>query len=545
MKNEVTKAREVMGEYDALKAERGTWDTLWQDIADYVMPRKSQITTTKTPDVVGYTDKLYNTEAIRANQVLAAGQKDYLFAGRWFAFEAPDGIEDDSVRKWFGRCTEIALAELARSNFLLCAHEMLLDRGCFGTGTLYVEEGAKNALTFTNDDIGSYVVAEDKDGLVNLVIREIELTARQAAKEFGADNLGKNLQKALEDSKSAHKKFKFLHKIWERDADDYDRNKMDGLNKPVGSCYVSVDDKVVVKEGGYDEMPYLCTRFLKWGKEPYGYSPSIEALPTVRQVNFLEKMMDALAEIRAFPRVLVPAGMDGTVDLTAGGVTAFDPNQPNAIPQEWGYQGDYNIGKDRIDSKNEAIRKAYHVDLFQMLQQIERQMTAYEVSQRMAEKIAAFSPTFYRMQVEVFTPLLNRVFSILFKAGAFPEVPSEAFVQVGPDSVAPVAPKIELTGKLAMAIKDSQNQAFLRLIEVMAPVAQMRPEIMDNYDLDKVTRGIGRNLGVPSQWELEEGDVEELRADRAQMQQQQMMLANAQAAGAAAKDLKAGGVKIA
>jgi hypothetical protein len=522
--------------FQTAKAERGTWDTTWQQIADYVMPRKSQINTTKTPAVEGYTDNLFNTEAIRANQVLAAGQKDYLFSGRWFSFEAPDRLaEDDAVKRYFSKCTEIALKALAKSNFMLCVHEMLLDRGAFGIGTLYSEIDQKGNLRFHTDDVGTFCVYEGEDGLVDTVIREFELTPRQAATKFGVENLGPKLLKALNDEKCRTKPFKFIHTVEPRY--EYNEGRKDPESKPIASRYVCVEDKKMVQEGGYEEMPYCVSRYLKWGKSPYGYSPSIEALPTIRQVNFIEKSMDALAEIKAFPRVLVPAGMDGVIDLMAGGVTTFDPNNPNAMPREWGYNGEYNIGLERIEKKNDAIKKAYHVDLFMMLQSIERQMTAYEVSQRMAEKVAAFSPTFYRMQVELFTPLMNRVFSLLFRNEDFPEPPESLFVAVGNGAYSAALPEISLNGKLAMYIKEMENQGFLKTIEILAPIAQLRPDIMDNYNLDIITRGIGRNNGVPVAWENSEEDRDDIRAQREQAMQQQQALANAQALGGVAKDL--------
>src|SRR5215217_8954325 len=73
-------ALEIIQRYDRLKADRGTWDTLWQQIADYIQPRKSAINTRKTEGVDGYTDNLFNLTAVRANQILASGQMDYLFS---------------------------------------------------------------------------------------------------------------------------------------------------------------------------------------------------------------------------------------------------------------------------------------------------------------------------------------------------------------------------------------------------------------------------------------------------------------------------------
>lgn len=531
------KAEHIIGRYDRLKACRGTWDTLWQQIADYVQPRKSEINTKKTPDITGYTDRLYNLTAVRANQILASGQMDYLFAGRWFSYDPAPEVKDDDAQSWYQACTEITLRELARSNWNLECHEMLLDRGCFGTAAILAEEGVKKLLNFVKFDVGTFVADEDHEGQVDTLMREFELTARQAKQKFGEDALGPIVTKACNDPKKCDQKFKFIHSIHPREDGEYDPKKIDGPNKPIASCYVSVDDRCMVKEDGYFEQAHAVSRFLKWGSDVYGYSPSIEALPTVRQVNFIEQNMDALAEIKAFPRVLVPDGMEGDLDLRAGGATTFDPNRPEAMPKEWGTTGEYNVGKERIEMKDKAIREAYHVDLFQMLQQIEREMTAYEVQQRLAEKVTAFSPTFYRLQTEVTNPLLMRVFAILFRAGKFPPPPPSVMVDKGDGVVALAIPEVTLTSKLAMAIKAAENQAFAQMVAILTPIAELAPNLLDNYDLDKVTRGVGRNLGVPTDWERSTEDVEAMRADRAKAAQEAQAVELAQGGAKAAKDL--------
>jgi hypothetical protein len=545
-------AKQIMQRYDRLKADRGTWDTLWQQIADYVQPRKSAINVRKTEGVDGYTDNLYNLTAVRANQILASGQMDYLFSGRWFSYDPPSEIQDDDAKTYYQTCTEVAAKELARSNWNLEIHEMLLDRGCFGTAALLLEEGKKRSiLVFHKFDVGTFAVVEDHEGRVDTLLRDFELTARQAKQKFGEENLGPILRKACADPKKQDMKFKFIHTIHPREVGEYDPKKMDPENKPIASCYVSVDDKCMVMESGYDEDPLAVSRFLKWGQQPYGYSPSIEALPTVRQVNFIEMNMDALAEIAAFPRILVPDNLEGEIDLAAGGVTTFDPNAPQAaMPKEWGTQGRYDIGKDRVALKDAAIREAFHVDLFEMLKNIERQMTAYEVSQRLAEKVTAFSPTFYRLQTEVTNPLLLRVFNMLHRAGKFPEPPPSVLRQrsQNPADVALVLPEVTLTSKLALAIKAAENQAFGQVLSILAGLAQVSPgaaeAAAENYDFDVIARETARNSGLPANWIMTEEKRDGRRQARAEAQQQAMAAEAMPGMAKAAKDISGADPKI-
>lgn len=545
-------AEEIIRRNDSLKGKRSTWDTLWQNIADYVAPRKSQITTKKTEGVEGYTEELYDMTAIEANNTLAAGQLAYLTPANdvWMKYEAPEAMKEAvgfAGKAWYAKCTEIIHKERARSNFYTEIHEFYLDRGAQGTTLIYLEEGKKTLFNYCNEEVGTYSIAEDDEGMVDTVFIERTMTARQMKQKFGEENLGEKAKKAVASDKpeDLDKEFTVIWAILPREdmkegdqpsAFSRDPKKMDGPNKPIASIYVCMDDRKTIRNAGYDEMPSMVSRFLKWGKQPYGFSPSIIALPTIKQVNFIEKMMDALAEVAAFPRFLFPEGLDGEVDLRAGGVTTFDPNAPQqAMPKEWMTQGRYDIGKDRVQVKQEMIRRAFHNDLFRMFADLDKTITAYEAMQRAAEKLVQFSPTFARLQTEVFNPLGRREFALAFRAGILPEAPQEVFVQTEA-GYALAMPEIVCVSRIALAIKALQNRAFLEFVGIIQPLLQIDPTIMDNFDLDKAARGIADNVALPPEWQRSEEDVAALRAQRAEMQARQQQIAEAQGSAKALKD---------
>lgn len=552
-------AEELIRRNDSLKSKRSTWDTLWQSIADYVQPRKSQITTKKTEGVEGYTDEIYDTTATEANDTLGAGQLAYLTPANdvWMKFEAPEAMKEAigfAGKAWYAKCTEIIHKERARSNFYTEVHEFYLDRGGFGTALLHCEEGKQTTFNYANKEVGSFSIAENEEGLVDTIFCEMTLTARQAKQKFGEENLGEKVLKAIRSDKpeDLDREFTFIWAVFPREdlkegekqtAMTRDPNRMDGQNKAVASIYVCLEDRKVVRNAGYDEMPTMVSRFLKWGKQPYGYSPSIRALPTIKQVNFIEKMMDVLGETAAFPRVLIPEGLDGEVDLRSGGVTIFDPNQPNAMPKEWATQGRYDIGKDRVEVKRKMIERAYHNDLFRMFADLDKTITAYEAMQRAAEKLVQFSPTFARMQTEVFNPLGRREFSIAFRAGILPEPPPEVYVPT-PAGYALAMPEVVCVSRIALAIKALQNRAFLEFVQLIGPLLQIDPSVMDNFDLDKCVRGIAENVALPPEWQRSEEDVAALRQQRAEAQQRAQQIAEAQGVGKAAKDLSAAAPEI-
>jgi hypothetical protein len=544
-----TTAEEVKNLHSARKADMdGIFSTTWQTLANYFLPQLSNINTDKTEGVVGWTDEIFDTTAIDANQICAAGQRNWLTPSneKWAAFTASDLLPDkDEAEKWYAECTDIALQMLANSNFYTNIHEFYLSRGGFGTAIFYVEPGRRNVLNFAQWQISTYCIQEDDEGFVDTMSRQFELTARQAVMKFGLANVGENIAKAYnaESQKAKDKKFTFIHEIRPRLEEERDRRKKGPEDMPYSSVYIETDPCRVARKSGYEEQPFMVSRFLKWGKTPYGYAPSFLCLPNVRELNYIVRFIDALAELRANPRVLVPSSLKGDVDMRSGGVTTVDDQlmQANVLPREWMTQGDYPLAKDMIAMKQDSVKRAYFVDLFNMMNEAATQsrerMTAEEVRARMSEKLEQFSPTFDRMTTEVLNPLLKRVFGILYRGGHFPEPPASVMVPVGSKTHAPAMPEIQYTSRIALQLRSLRNRAFTETVQVVGQMAAQKPDIMDNFDVDTGVREFALDQGLNPKLLRPMKKVTEIRAERLKQQQAQQQLALAEQAASAAGKL--------
>jgi len=551
-KSKTELAAGIVSRWSKLEADRNYWMSMWQQIAELVMPRKSYIlATTITPNSEREA-RLYDSTGVRANQVLAAGCMSYITPAdsRWCSFEAPESIEDgDGVQEYFAEVTEIVMETLARSNFHQAIHELYLDRGCFGTAVLFVEPGEKLPITFTNVDVGTFCISENYEGYVDTMFRRMEMTARQIVQQFGIENVSDTVRKCYNEpnGKGMEEKFHIIHAVYPREEGQRDKKKLDGPNKPIASVYVEEKGKFVVRDSGYDELPFMATRYLKWQKSAYGWSPSWVAMPDLRQLNFLQKQMDSLAELAAFPRILAPDSLESSIDLRAGGVTYFNAADPNSRPIEWATQGRYDIGLERVAQKQNDINDAFSVPLFQMFTQQENgapnRMTATEVNARNAERLAQFSPTFSRLTTELLTPLLQRVYGILARNGAFPP-PPEALIQQGPTGELFIPePKVQFNSRIALAVKNMEQGATDATIQRAAMLVQVTqdPSAFDNFDTDKIVREGALAAGMDSEYLRPKDQVAQMRQQRVQAaQQQQEMQAQAHAADVAQK---VGGIK--
>ena len=532
---------------NAAKATRQPFEPLWDELSKYILPRKAgRVYREENSPDTSDADALFDSTAVYCNQALANGQLSYMTppGSAWFSFDPPARMKDnDKAAQYFQKCTEIAQFELANSNFYSEIHELYFDDGGFGTTVLLVLPGKRNTLNFEHLPIGSFWIAEDDEGNVDTLFRELNLNARTAAKKFGEKNLSPKMKEALEEAKESGKEGKTFcigHAIFPREDDQREYGKADGKNKPWASAYWVIGENHIISDAGFDEQPFFCCRHLKNGDSPYGYCPAMMALPDARQLNFLAMQMDALAEITAFPRFLVPSNMIDEVDVRANGMTIYDENKPSALPKEWMTGGRYDIGLDREKRKEGAINKAFYVDLFQMFASYEGpQMTAREVAERASEKLIQFSPTFARKQTEMLGPTLKRIFGLCARAGKFPVPPQEVQEQIGMDETGQpllgvVDPEIAYNSRVALAIKALHNTAYFRVLESLGPLLQVDPTIIDNFNLDQIMRDVARNEGLPAEWMRLMEHVERIRADRAaaqaQIQQQQAMLSGSQAA---------------
>lgn len=533
-------ARKCENRLNSLKGSRAPWEPVWDELGRMIMPRKAgriYNSSSPSPDTSSE-DELFDSTGVFANQTLANGQMSYITPAdsRWFTLDAPMSKKgNDKIDQWFQKCSEIMQAELALSNFYSEIHELYFDDGCFGTSCMTVLPGKVATLNFETLPIGSYWIDEDDEGNIDTLFREMQLSARQCEMKFRKENLSPKMATALEKFHKDGKQgavFIVAHGIYPRPYDEREAGKTDGKNKPWRSVYFVPGENHLISDSGFDEKAFFAARHALKSGDIYGISPGMASLADLRQLNFLVKQMDALAEVAAFPRVLIPSSMVDEVDLRAGGPTIFNENAPTAMPREWATGGRYDVGLDREKRKQAAVERLFYVDLFQMFSQTDKQMTAREVSERASEKLAQFTPAFARKTSELITPLLQRAFGICSRAGKFPPPPME-LAEEGPDGLFIPDPSVAYNSRVALAIKALQNTAFFRTMEINGPLAQLHPEIMDNYDLDKISRDTSRNDGLPADWMRDKDVVEELRAGRAkareEAQQQQQMLEASQA----------------
>ena len=567
---------------EALKEKRRTvFDPIVQEIYDYFMPDLSDINTEKTENTTGWFDRIFDTAPIRAVNTCSVGIRNWVTPSTepWLdlsppanlpaAQQGPPAPENprlkrlrgpdpqanamDDAKRWCSGEAEGILTDLQASNFYSIVQPFNRAACTSGTALMFCEEGKAEALCFEQFKFGTFAIAENDQKIVDTVFRWFKLTVRQAVQKFcqgapgEAPDLGrlpKKMQQEYEKEK-LDTEYHFIHCCFPNE--DYTAGNLGNEGKAVASVYISEQEKKVVQEGGYDEMPYFALRFTRWGTDGqvYGCSPAFEVLSEARQINYVTQFDDALVEQRAFPRVFVPDSLDGDVEMAPGGATIIkaDDMARGVVPKEWMTEGQRNDVQDKLDRKTDAINKAFFVDIFTALSQLDdkiTQSTYGAIALLKGEKLDQFTGTFDQYRTELINPLVRRVMGIRIRSGRSQSPPDSMMVRPGNDPKSRpqlAVPKIEIKSRVTLALNEVKNIGVEKTFQVLVTMMEQHPEIADNFDLDSTARGVARNSGMPETYRRKWDDMQAMRQQRTKMIQEERALEMAQGAAKAGKDL--------
>lgn len=521
--------------YRDLRAERGMWESHWQELADYMLPRRADIVLRRTKGDKR-TERLFDGTALHAVELLAAALHGLLTGAstRWFTLTLRDRAlaQDADVRAWLEEASEVIYEELGRSNFETELHELYLDLVTFGTGVMFVEYEDEQ-LRFATRHIAEVYLAEDRHGRIDSVFRIYKATARQLAQRFGAAALPDRVKHAFEKHPDQEVD-QILHVVQPRE--DRQQGARDAKNMPISSCYIDEASRSLISESGYNEMPFVAPRWLKASGEVYGRSPGMTALPDTKVVNKMSELMLKAAAKIVDPPILVPD--DGVVGRWSIAPGALLPYRAGADrPEPLITKVNLPLGLELEERRRQAINKAFYTDLIQFAQG--PAMTATEVVQRAEQQLRLLGPVLGRLTAELLQPMIDRTFALLLRADRIPPPP---------EMLAGLDLKVEYQSPLARAQKGERLTGLTRALGILLPLAQLLP-VMDHLDPDATVDEVMRQTGVPAAVQRSRRAVDQLRRERQQAEaaaaQQQQAMAMVEGAGTLAKAGKDAGIDMA
>lgn len=507
-------ARETIARADRMRSNRSTFDAHWQEVREVIIPLAASVTGRETPGQKAHGAVLDSTGE-QANEMLAAALVSILTPDTvdWFTLTVTDDDEangDRDVAMWLETAAArmMAVFRSPRSGFGTAQHEKMLDVCSFGTAGMFIADRPGAGIRFTTIPLRQLLLDEDADGRVDTVYRDFELTARQALKRWG-DAAGPKVVEAAGNPKHADRSFRFVHGVEPR------TGRIEGTGRkgmPYRSVYVSVSDLQVIDEGGFHEMPYVAPRWMKRGDEVYGRGCGMKALADVKMlqrsmkvtIKGVEKMIDPPLMV-ADDGILSPIRVNPSgLNYYRSGTYSIDPIKPLNTG------GRPDLGEEFMAGIRHRIDNAFMKPLIQMIRR--DRMTATEVLTVDEQGQRVLGPYLGRLKSEDLGPMIERVFGIMLRAGAFPAMPRALQGrEVTIEYVSPAVRQQRLTRARALA----------QFSEIAGPLMAMSPELADNLDADRAYRDTADVLGLPKDWLRPEQDVQRMRQARQQVQQEQ------------------------
>lgn len=477
----------IIARFGVLKANRGTWDAHWQEIAELVFPNHARFSGADSAGTKR-TQKMYDSTAVHSSEMLAAGLHGRMTnpAAKWFElkFKNKELNDDRDSSIWLSDSQLIMYEEMQNAKTAFTSHmnEMYLEYCVFGNGILYIAENSKkDSVLYKSISLSNGYIAENSDGVVDTLYRYISMSISQLVGKYGLKNVSEKVQKKYKDGK-VDELVNVIHAVEPRSITGHTGHTG---NLKFISVTVEEDEKHVLRDSGYDDFPYAAPRYYKAAGEVYARGPAVTALPDIKMLNQMMKTTIAAAEKIVDPALMVPdEGFINPIRTTPGGINYFRPGSKDRIePLQTG--ANIPLSLDFMEELRNRIRQVFFNDQMQLGHRPE--MTATEVIQRTEDMMRMMGPILGRMQAEALNTIINRTFDILLKQGKFPEPPE----QIQGQEI-----DIVYTSPIAKAQQQLEAGGIARVLESLNIFVSQDPTILQRFDTDEMLDAMVDMFGI-------------------------------------------------
>jgi len=506
---------EIESQLKTMVSRRLRWEGLWKDTAEFCYPSRifdpiKDQEKDKAPKIN------FNNRAALDVSKASAGFQGYTANRRsvWalLQFEDQNLMKAYGVSDWLESCLRTLFATFGRNGLYEALGEMVPDGHVIGTAVMYIEDVGNGKIAYQTRHPLAVWISENAYGEVDTVAEDVPMTNRAIAERFGEENISERRQKAAKDRPYEMSSIRHLVRPKDERFKDYQQKAIDDRME-WSSLWYDLEGKKILDVGGYWEFPYAVWRYKKNAGEEYGRCPGHDSLGDVMVSQNMTKSLIRLGNRVADPSYIVDAELEGQDTLLPG--SRIYREDKNATIEQIDTAGSYPITKDNEERQDRLIDEHFSIPIYQMLQMMEREMTAREVIERTGEKAAILGPTTGRYEKEVLQVVIKRSFALLYRSGKLPPAP-QAILDAGADAVF----KIEFMGMLAqLQQRYYQTNGINSGFAFAQALMQAFPESADWVDSDRMMVEGLESAGTPASVIREEDDVKKLREIRIQQQQ--------------------------
>ncbi len=548
---------EIIKRDQFLDTEKNLWTDHWQLVGEFINTRKADFNISQQPGSF-LNDELWDSTAPKAARRSAASLIDILWpkGGKNIKFEPvhpkiSGDNRDDDIEEYF----EWAAGEVLRAindpkaNFDTAIEEYMSDNLIFGTSALAELKGTVSKIAFHAWSVRDISISDNSEGVTDTIYRKYKATVRALRQKYGEKKLSEPVREHIKNNK-LDEEIEMLHVIEPR----VDRNikLKNNLNMPWVSLHIERKTKNIVQESGFEEMPAQVGRLFKKINEKYGRGAGMEALPDVIQLNTVrEAKVIATEKLLDPPLAVYDDGKLGNskVDTSAKAINVFRINGRlgSQVPvQQLVTVGDIRMTLEEIDELKQSISEHFFVDLLLDFN-VDKEMTLGETQIRNSLRQASLGTLLSRQISEVFTPMVERVFNMMFRNGdlGFIEGSAEAVaaeaegreIKFIPEALASLMGsndevfEIQYLTPAARLARAAEAQGIVQTWQFAGQQAATHPEVVDKLDEDRSLEIMGDIAGAPPDVFRDDDVVKDIRKKRQEDLKRQQELAAA--AGAA------------
>ena len=532
------RATELIKQGDNLFSKRTSLINLWQEIAENFYPIRADFTTKITPgdDLTAHLSTSFPILAHRdmANAIASmlrqrGVQWAHIRTGR------ADGDEGRAL-EWLEWATKLQFKAMydRAAQFVRATKEGDHDWAAFGQAVIYVDTNrAGDTLLYRNHHLRDVAWVENAEGVIDTVHRKWKPTARDMVFDFGA-KVHKSVKDQLGHGKDQFRKYEVRHAMVPTaralDVPAAERQF------PFRSYFIDVENQHVMEDVPSRLLKYVIPRWQTVSGSPYAYSPAaIAALPDARMIQAMTySLLDATEKAVQPPTIGQAHMIKSDIELWAGGHTWVDAEYDERLGEALRpVPLDFNGLPAGLEASRDArlmIAEAFFLNKIS-LPPADREMTAFETSQRIQEYIRQALPLFEPMEVEYNGQLMEMTFNTL----------KEGFAFGPPEDMPPELSGASVDFKFVSPLQQNEERKdagiYLETKALLAEAAALDPGLVDMLDGRKALRDALKGAGAPAKWLNDDDKMDQLAAQRAEAAQTAQIMDDVERGGQVAEQV--------
>lgn len=487
---------EIIRRQSLLINDRTNVEGIWTLIEQFVLPFRGEFYSVKSSEssIDWKKRKIYDSTAVDSSELLSASIHSNLtsLSNRWFdlsynEFALNEGTE---TRAWLDNSQDKLWKSIVSSNFDLKVGEFYLDLVGYGNGFMQLDIDTKSSeLIFDAIPIAECVFEQDTQGKLLKFYRSVNYTPSQIIEKFGKEVSEIVIEK---EKSSPADKMELIFCVYKKEMDVGESEpdmsvKMTDKKMPFGYKWILKEDKSVLKEGSYYDMPFYFVPWRRTSGSVWGNGPATRCLSNILTLNeIVEQMLEGTAKAIDPPIFTTRRNVMGDINLTRGGLTVVSDIKEI---REFVTNARLDVGTKQIDDLRKGIQSSFHIDNLQLKES--PQMTATEVNTRYEIMQKLLGPTLGRIQIHLLDPIIERIFYHMLREKKF---------EVMPEAASGMGMGVQYVGPLprAQQFKEAQGiQEFLAItneLSAIYPEAKYVPNIKDILSKLAELKGVNKSL---------------------------------------------------